>query len=44
MMKILVGSKNPVKIDAVDKAFRKHFENEEVIEVIGFSVESGVPN
>lgn len=38
-MKILVGSKNPVKIESVFNAFSKYFNN---IEVIGIDVESGV--
>ncbi len=40
-MKILVGSKNPVKISAVKEAFSLYFEN---IEVIGISVPSSVPD
>ena len=40
-MKILVGSKNPVKIDAVRDAFHKYFDE---IEVIGYEVDSGVPH
>lgn len=40
-MKILVGSKNPVKINAVKEAFGKYFSN---IEVIGLSVNSNVPD
>lgn len=39
MMKILVGSKNPVKINSVKEAFQKYFEN---IEVIGMEVNSWV--
>jgi len=38
-MKILVGSKNPVKLKAVEEAFSLYFNS---IEVIGISVESGV--
>ncbi len=38
-MKILVGSKNPVKIDAVREAFGKYFDK---FEVVGLNVESGV--
>jgi len=38
-MKILVGSKNPVKINAVKEAFGKYFNS---IEIIGFDVNSGV--
>lgn len=40
-MKILVGSLNPVKIDAVKEAFSHYFKN---IEVLGIEVESEVPN
>jgi len=39
-MKILVGSKNPIKIKAVDEAFSIYFND---INVIGISVESDVP-
>jgi inosine/xanthosine triphosphatase len=39
-MKILVGSKNPVKIDSVKEALSNYFNN---IEVIGFEAKSGVP-
>lgn len=38
-MKILVGSKNPVKIKAVEEAFLLYFDN---VKVIGFSVDSNV--
>ena len=38
-MKILVGTKNPVKIKAVEEAFSLYFDS---IEVIGVSVDSGV--
>ncbi len=38
-MKILVGSKNPVKIDSVKEAFANYYDN---IETIGIHVESGV--
>jgi inosine/xanthosine triphosphatase len=38
-MKILVGSKNPVKIASVDEAFKNYFEN---IEIYGIEVDSGV--
>lgn len=38
-MKIIVGSKNPVKINAVKKAFSKYFEN---TEVEGKKIKSGV--
>lgn len=40
-MKILVGSKNPVKINAVKEAFEKHFGE---AEVIGIEVPSQVPD
>lgn len=40
-MKILVGSKNPVKLDVVKEAFEKYFQN---IEVLGIDVESKVPS
>jgi inosine/xanthosine triphosphatase len=40
-MKILVGSKNPVKIEAVKEAFSLYYKN---IEVIGLSVKSNVPD
>jgi len=39
-MKILVGSENPVKIEAVREAFSEFFEE---VEVLGFKVKSGVP-
>jgi inosine/xanthosine triphosphatase len=39
MTKILVGSKNPVKIRSVNDAFEKYFEN---VEVIGIDVNSNV--
>lgn len=38
-MKILVGSKNPVKLQAVEEAFSLYFNN---IDVVGISVNSGV--
>ena len=38
-MKILVGSKNPVKISSVEEAFANYFND---IEVIGVDVESDV--
>lgn len=38
-MKILVGSKNPVKIASVEQAFANYFEN---LEVTGIDVSSGV--
>jgi len=40
-MKILVGSKNPVKIEAVIESFSHYFKN---IEAIGISVKSNVPD
>ncbi|MCD6381951.1 MAG: inosine/xanthosine triphosphatase [Candidatus Aenigmarchaeota archaeon] len=40
-MKVLVGSENPVKINAVKKAFSKYFDG---VEVIGIKVKSGVPD
>ena len=40
-MKILVGSKNPVKIEAVEETFLKYFKK---VEVIGIEVDSNVPN
>lgn len=40
-MKILVGSKNPVKIKASEEAFLKYFKK---VEVIGIEVNSKVPN
>ena len=39
-MKILVGSKNPVKIEAVKIAFSKYFSE---VEVMGLEVDSNVP-
>lgn len=38
-MKILVGSKNPVKIQAAKEAFELYYEN---VEVVGYPAESGV--
>ncbi len=38
-MKIIVGSKNPVKVGAVREAFEKYFPE---CEVVGIDVESGV--
>ncbi len=38
-MKILVGSKNPVKIEAVREAFSNYFEN---LDIIGLKADSGV--
>jgi len=40
-MKVLVGSKNPVKIEAANEAFSHYFDN---VNVTGFSVDSKVPN
>lgn len=40
-MKILVGSKNPVKISAVEEAFSLYFDN---VETIGLHVDSNVPD
>jgi len=40
-MKVLVGSQNPVKIEAVKEAFSKYFDN---VEVIGMKVDSKVPD
>lgn len=40
-MKILVGSQNPVKIEATEKAFEKFFDN---IDVKGANVDSEVSN
>ena len=40
-MKILIGSKNPVKIEAVKNAFEKYYKQ---VEIIGFSVNSNVPD
>lgn len=39
-MKVLVGSKNQVKIKSVKEAFEKYYEN---VEVEGFSIPSNVP-
>lgn len=41
MVKILVGSKNPVKIESVKEAFSHYFDN---VEVIGVKVNSNVPD
>jgi inosine/xanthosine triphosphatase len=38
-MKVLVGSKNPVKIEATKEAFKKYFGN---VEVVGIEVNSKV--
>jgi len=40
-IKVVIGSKNPVKIECVKNAFSRYFKN---IEIIGTDVESGVPN
>jgi inosine/xanthosine triphosphatase len=40
-MKVIVGSKNPVKIKATQNILEKIYEN---VEVIGINVESGVPD
>lgn len=40
-MKILVGSKNPVKISSAKEAFEKFFGN---VEALGINVPSGVPD
>ena len=40
-MKVLVGSRNPVKIEATKDAFSKFFDN---IEVVGIEVDSKVSN
>lgn len=40
-MQILVGSKNPVKIEAAKEAFSLYFNN---VNAIGFSVKSNVPD
>ncbi len=40
-MKILVGSQNPVKIDAAREAFSRFFDN---VEIVGINVPSGVPD
>jgi len=39
-MKVLVGSNNPVKLDAVKEAFEKYYKD---VEITGISVESDVP-
>ena len=41
VMKILVGTQNPVKIAATEQAFSKYFDN---VEVIGVKVDSKVPD
>jgi inosine/xanthosine triphosphatase len=40
-MKVIVGSKNPVKINAAKRAFSKFFDD---FEVLGIDAESGVSN
>lgn len=40
-MKVLVGSENPVKIEATREAFSNYFDN---LEVKGIKVKSGVPD
>lgn len=40
-MKILIGTKNPGKIEGAKKAFSRYFEN---VEIIGIPVVSEVPN
>lgn len=40
-MKVLVGSQNPVKVDAVKEAFSKYFQD---VETIGMKVSSDVPD
>jgi inosine/xanthosine triphosphatase len=40
-MKILVGSENPVKLEAVKESFQKYYDD---VEVIGIKVPSGVPH
>jgi len=40
-MKILVGSRNPVKIEAVEEAFGIYFDD---VDVTGISVDSSVPD
>lgn len=41
-MKIIIGSKNPVKLEAVRQAFVLHFGNTPTLEVIGIDAPSGV--
>ncbi len=41
MVKVLVGSQNPVKVDAVRETFLKFFED---VEVTAIRVDSGVPD
>ncbi len=40
-MKVLVGSRNPVKLEAAKEAFSKYFD---AVEVVGISVNSKVSN
>ena len=40
-MKVLIGSKNPVKVRGAKLAFEQYFEN---VEMVGVSVESDVPS
>ena len=40
-MKILMGTKNPGKIEGAKRAFEKYFEN---VDIQGISVDSNVPN
>lgn len=40
-MKVLIGSKNPGKIEGAKNAFSKYFED---VQVVGVSAESGVPD
>ncbi len=40
-MRILVGSENPVKVEAVREAFSKYFKN---VEALGLKVDSKVPD
>jgi inosine/xanthosine triphosphatase len=40
-MKVLVGSRNPVKLEATKEAFSKYFD---AVEVVGIEVNSKVPN
>lgn len=40
-MKVIVGSKNPVKIESVKEAFSKYFDD---VEIESSEVESGVPD
>lgn len=40
-IRVVIGSKNPIKIECVKNAFSKYFKN---IKIIGTNIESGVPN